>query len=318
MKLLLILLALAFPLTTLPQAYPSKPVRLIVTFPPGGSTDTIARIFAPRLGERLGQPVVIDNRPGAGGAIGIDATLKSPADGYTIVLAAAGALTIAVHFPNRPAYDPAKDLAPITMIGTSPFLLVSENRFPQQTASQLIDFAKKNPGKLAYASGGNGTAMHLSGEMFKLMAGVDLVHIPFKGSGPAVTAAAQGQPPLAFADITSALPLLKAGRVKALAVLSKERSSFLPEVPTLAESGLPGYEAIGWFGLLAPAGTPAPVVSRLAAETAAVMRQPDIKEKLAAAALEPWVNTPDEFLTFIRTETAKWGRVIRDSGAKLE
>jgi tripartite-type tricarboxylate transporter receptor subunit TctC len=150
------------------------------------------------------------------------------------------------------------------------------------------------------------------------MAGVDLVHIPVKGSGPAVTAAAQGQPPLAFADITSALPLLKAGRVKALAVLSKERSSFLPEVPTLAESGLPGYEAIGWFGLLAPAGTPAPVVSRLAAETAAVMRQPDIKEKLAAAALEPWVNTPDEFLTFIRTETAKWGRVIRDSGAKLE
>ena len=315
MKLLLILLALAFPLTTLPQAYPSKPVRLIVTFPPGGSTDTIARIFAPRLGERLGQPVVIDNRPGAGGAIGIDATLKSPADGYTIVLAAAGALTIIVHFPNRPAYDPAKDLAPITMIGTSPFLLVSRE---ETTVREVIEKAKANPGKLAYASGGNGTAMHLSGEMFKLMAGVDLVHVPFKGSGPAVTAAAQGQPPLAFADITSALPLLKAGRVKALAVLSKARSSFLPEVPTLAESALPGYEAIGWFGLLAPAGTPAPVVSRLAAETAAVMRQPDIREKLAAAALEPWVNTPEEFLTFIRTETAKWGRVIRDSGAKLE
>jgi len=314
----LILLALAFPLTTLSQPYPSKPVRLIVTFPPGGSTDTIARIFAPRLGERLGQPVVIDNRPGAGGAIGIDATLKSPADGYTIVLAAAGALTIVVHFPNRPAYDPLKDLAPITMIGTSPFLLVSETGFAQQTASQLITFARQNPGKLSYASGGNGTAMHLSGEMFKLMAGIDMVHVPFKGSGPAVTAAAQGQPPLAFADITSALPLLKSGRVKALAVLSKERSSFLPEVPTLAESGVPGYEAIGWFGLLAPGGTPAAVVSRLADETAAVMRQPDIKEKLAAAALEPWVNTPDEFVTLIRAETAKWGRVIRESGARLE
>ena len=314
----MILLALAFPLTTLSQPYPSKPVRLIVTFPPGGSTDTIARIFAPRLGERLGQPVVIDNRPGAGGAIGIDATLKSPADGYTIVLAAAGALTIVVHFPNRPAYDPLKDLAPITMIGTSPFLLVSETGFAQQTASQLITFARQNPGKLSYASGGNGTAMHLSGEMFKLMAGIDMVHVPFKGSGPAVTAAAQGQPPLAFADITSALPLLKSGRVKALAVLSKERSSFLPEVPTLAESGVPGYEAIGWFGLLAPGGTPAAVVSRLADETAAVMRQPDIKEKLAAAALEPWVNTPDEFVTLIRAETAKWGRVIRESGARLE
>lgn len=311
-------LAFAVSAPTAGQTYPSKPVRLIVTFPPGGSTDTIARIFAPRLGERLGQPVVIDNRPGAGGAIGIDATLKSPADGHTIVLAAAGALTIAVHLPNRPAYDPVRDLAPITMIGTSPFLLVSENGFAQQTVSQLIEFAKKNPGKLSYASGGNGTAMHLSGEMFKLMAGIDLVHVPFKGSGPAVTAAAQGQPPLALADITSALPLLKAGRVKALAVLSKERSSFLPEVPTLAESGVPGFEAIGWFGLLAPGGTPAAVVSRLAAETAAVMRQPDIKEKLAAVALEPWVNTPEEFLTLIRAETAKWGRVIRQSGAKLE
>jgi tripartite-type tricarboxylate transporter receptor subunit TctC len=311
-----LLIALAFVATSVfAQAYPSKPVRMIVTFPPGGSTDTVARIFAPRLGERLGQPVVIENRPGAGGAIGIDATLKAPADGYTIVLAAAGALTIIVHFPNRPAYDPAKDLAPITMIGTSPFLLVSHD---ETTAKKVIDEAKANPGKLAYASGGNGTAMHLSGEMFKLMAGIDLVHVPFKGSGPAVTAAAQGQPPLAFADITSALPLLKSGRVKAVAVLSKERSSFLPEVPTLAESGVPGYEAIGWFGLLAPGGTPAPVVSRLAAETAAVMRQPDIKDKLAAAALEPWVTTPEEFLTFIRTETAKWGRVIRESGAKLE
>ncbi len=297
------------------QPYPSKPVRLVVTFPPGGSTDTIARIFAPRLGERLGQPVVIDNRPGAGGAIGIDATMKSPADGYTIVLAAAGALTIIVNFPNRPSYDPAKDLAPITMIGTSPFLLVSQESV---SAKEIIEKAKANPGKLAYASGGNGTAMHLSGEMFKLMAGIDLVHVPFKGSGPAVTAAAQGQPPLAFADITSALPLLKSGRVKAVAVLSKERSSFLPEVPTLAESGVPGYEAIGWFGLLAPAGTPPAVVSRLAAETGVVMRQPDIREKLAAAALEPWVTTPEEFLTFIRAETAKWARVIRESGAKLE
>ena len=290
-------------------------MRLVVTFPPGGSTDTIARIIAPRLGERLGQPVVIDNRPGAGGAIGIDATIKSAADGYTVVLAAAGALTIIVHFPNRPAYDPVKDLAPITMIGTSPFLLVSQEPV---SVREIIEKAKANPGKVAYASGGNGTAMHLSGEMFKLMAGVDLVHVPFKGSGPAVTAAAQGQPPLAFADITSALPLLKAGRVKAVAVLSRERSSFLPDVPTLAESGLPGYEAIGWFGLLAPAGTPAPIVSRLAAETAAVMKEPDIKEKLANAALEPWVTTPEEFLTFIRSESAKWGRVIRESGAKLE
>jgi tripartite-type tricarboxylate transporter receptor subunit TctC len=298
-----------------PQPYPSKPVHLVVTFPPGGSTDTIARIFAPRLGERLGQPVLIDNRPGAGGAIGIDATMKSAADGYTVVLAAAGALTILVHFPNRFAYDPVKDLAPITMIGTSPFLLVSQEPV---SVRDIIEKAKVNPGKMAYASGGNGTAMHLSGEMFKLMAGVDLVHVPFKGSGPATTAAAQGQPPLAFVDITSALPLLKAGRVNAAAVLSRERSTFLPDVPTLAESGVPGFEAIGWFGLLAPGGTPAPVVSRLATETAAVMRQPDIKEQLAAAALEPWVTTPDEFSAFIRSESAKWGRVIRESGAKLE
>jgi tripartite-type tricarboxylate transporter receptor subunit TctC len=315
MKWFCILLAFAVSGAAFAQAYPSKPVRLIVTFPPGGSTDTIARIFAPRLSERLGQPVVIDNRPGAGGAIGIDATLKSPADGYTIVLGAAGALTIIVHLPNRPAYDPLKDLAPISMIGTSPFLLVSQQ---ETSVRDVIERAKANPGKLSYASGGNGTAMHLSGEMFKQMAGIDLVHVPFKGSGPAVAAAAQGQPPLAFADITSALPLLKSNRVKAVAVLSKERSSFLPEVPTLAESGVPGYESIGWFGLLAPAGTPGPIVSRLAAETAAVMRQADTREKLAAVALEPWVNTPEEFFTYIRAETAKWGRVIRDSGAKLE
>jgi tripartite-type tricarboxylate transporter receptor subunit TctC len=311
----LLILALAVCGPVFSQSYPSKPIRLIVTFPPGGSTDAIARIFAPRLGERLGQPIVIDNRPGAGGAIGIDAVLKSPADGYSIVLAAAGALTIIVSFPNKPAYDPLKDLAPITMIGTTPFLLVSDR---QMSVKQLIDEAKANPGKLSYASGGNGTAMHLSGEMFKQMAGIDLVHIPFKGSGPAVTAAATGQPPLAVVDITSALTLLKSGRIKAVAVLSKERSSFLPEVPTLAESGVPGYESIGWFGLLAPAGTPRSIVSRLAAETASVMREADIREKLAAVALEPWVTSPDEFFTYIRAETAKWARVIKQSGAKLE
>lgn len=311
MKWLLALITIVVSGVAIAQPYPSKPVRLIVTFPPGGSTDTIARIFAPRLGERLGQPVVIDNRPGAGGAIGIDATLKSPADGYSIVLAAAGALTIIVHFPNRPAYDPAKDLAPITMIGTSPFLLVSQN---DTTVKEVIEKAKASPGKLSYASGGNGTAMHLSGEMFKLMAGIDLLHIPFKGSGPAVTAAAQGQPPLAFADITSALPLLKSGRVKAVAVLSKERSSFLPEVPTLAESGVPGYEAIGWFGLLAPAGTPKAVIARINAEMKKAVANAAFIKQLETIGLEPASSSPAEFHAMIRSELARWSKIIKAAG----
>ncbi len=301
-----------------PGAWPARPVHLIVTFPPGGSTDTIARIIGPKLAERLGQPVVIDNRPGAGGSIGVEATVKSPPDGYTIVLGAAGALTINPILSKNPPYDPLKDLAPICLIGSSPFLLVADPALGIGSARDLVAMAKSKPGQLSYASGGTGTAMHLSGELLKLMTGIDIVHVPYKGSGPAMAAVAGKQTAIGFADITSALPLMKAGRVKPVAVLSRERSALAPDIPTLAETGVPGYESIGWFGLLAPAGTPPAIIARLNAETRQVMRAPDIRERLLNVALETWTGTPEEFTAFMKSETAKWADVIKRSGTKIE
>ena len=298
--------------------WPARPIRLVVTFPPGGSTDTIARIVMPKLGERLGQPIVIDNRPGAGGAIGVDLVAKAAPDGYSIVLGAAGALTVNISLSKNPPYDPIRDLAPITMIGTSPFLLVAGSAFPTGTAKEVIALAKAKPGQVTYASGGIGTAMHLSGELFRIMTGTDLVHVPYKGSGPAVVAAAAGETALAFADITSALPLMKSGRVRPVGILSRQRSELAPEIPTFAETGIPGYESIGWFGLLGPAGLPAAVVSRVNAETATVMQDPEIRGRLLNAALEPWVSTPEEFTRFMKAEIAKWAEVIRVSGTKVE
>ncbi len=298
--------------------WPVRPIRLVVTFPPGGSTDTIARIVMPKLAERLGQPVIIDNRPGAGGSIGVDLVAKAAPDGYTIVLGAAGALTVNVSLSKSPPYDPIKDLTPITMIGTSPFLLVADPSFPANSAKEIIALAKAKPGQITYASGGMGTAMHLSGELFRMMTETNLVHVPYKGSGPAVAAAAAGQTPLAFADITSALPLMKSGRVKPVGILSRQRSELAPNIPTLAETGIPGYESIGWFALLGPAGMPEAIVSRINAETAAVMQLPEIRERLLNMALEPWVSTPEELTRFMKTEMAKWADVIKASGAKIE
>ena len=298
--------------------WPVRPIRLVVTFPPGGSTDTVARIVMPKLAERLGQPIIVDNRPGAGGSIGVDFVVKAPPDGYTIVLGAAGALTVNVSLSEHPPYDPIKDLTPITMIGSSPFLLVADPAFPAGSAKEIIALAKAKPGRVTYASGGVGTAMHLSGELFKMMSGTDLVHVPYKGSGPAVAAAAAGQTALAFADITSALPLMKSGRVKAVGILSRQRSELAPDIPTIAETGIPGYESIGWFALLGPAGMSEAIVSRINAETAAVMQAPETRERLLNVALEPWVSTPEELTRFMKAEMAKWADVIKASGTKIE
>jgi tripartite-type tricarboxylate transporter receptor subunit TctC len=301
-----------------PGGYPARPVRLIVPFPPGGSTDTVSRVIGPKLAERLAQPVIIDNRPGAGGSLGVEVAAKAAPDGYTIVLGAAGALTINATLSKNPSFDPLRDLAPITLIGSSPFLLVADPAFPAATAREIVALAKEKPGVLTYASGGNGTAMHLSGELFKLMSGTDIVHVPYKGSGPAVAAAAAGQTSIAFVDITSALSLMKAGRVKAIGVLSRERSGLAPEIPTLAETGLPGYESIGWFGLLAPAGTPGSVVARLNRDTVAVLNLPEVRERMTALALEPWPGTPEEFAAYMKSENAKWGKVIREAGIRAD
>lgn len=312
------LLGAALPAAVQAQAFPAKPVRIVVTFPPGGSSDAAARLVAPKLAERLGQPVVIDNRPGAGGGIGLEAVAKAPADGHTLVLASAGGLTANPSLYAKLNYDPVRDFAPIGLFGTSPFVLIASDKLPAASVKDVVALAKARPGGLSYASGGNGTAMHLSGELLKAMTGSFIVHIPYRGSALAVTAAGAGETQLAIADIASAQPLARAGRVKLLGVMGRERSTLAPELPTLAESGVPGFEASGWFALLAPAGTPAAVVTKLNAELNAVLRLPELRQQFAQAGLEPLTSTPQELAALMRSESEKWAGVIKRSGAKVD
>lgn len=298
--------------------YPNKPIRLVVTFPPGGSSDIAARLVAPKLGERLGTQVVVDNRPGAGGGIGLEAVAKSPADGYTLVLASAGGLTANPSLYKKLAYDPVKDFAPISLFGTSPFVLVAAESLGASTTKDVLALAKAKPGQLSYASGGNGTAMHLSGELLKSMTGSYMVHIPYRGTGPAVLAAMSGETQLAIADIASVQQQAKGGRIKLVAVMGKERSPLAPDIPTLAESGVPGYESSGWFAVLAPAGTPPAIVQRLNTELTAVLRLPEIKASFLASGLEPLPSTSDELAQLMKSETGKWAKVIETSGAKID
>jgi tripartite-type tricarboxylate transporter receptor subunit TctC len=300
------------------SGYPAKPIRLVVTFPAGGSSDAAARIVAPKLAERLGQAVVVDNRPGAGGGLGLDLVAKAPADGYTIVLASAGGLTANPTLYKSLPYNPERDFAPITLFGTSPFVLVANAALPANDARELVALAKAQAGKLSYASGGNGTAMHLSGELLKSMTGSYILHIPYRGSAPAVLAVMSGDTSLAIADIASIQPQLKSGRLKVIGVMGKERSSLAPELPTLAESGIPGFDASGWFAILAPAGTPPAIVSRLNADITAVLRLPEIRERFSAAGLEPLTSTPEQLAQLMKTEALKWAKVIKDSGAKVD
>jgi len=299
------------------QPYPSKPIRFIVSFPPGGSADLVARAIAPRLSERLGQPVLVENRPGAGGNIGVDAVAKAAPDGHTIGLAAAGALAVnASLYPSMP-FNPEKDLAPITALAMIPFFIVAHPSQPP-TLAEVIAAAKARPGALAYGHGGNGSAMHLSGELLKMMAGVNLVAVPYKGSGPVAADVLAGQVPLGVVDIPSAIANVRAGKLRALAVTTARRVQAAPEVPTVAEAGIAGYEAIGWFGAVAPAGTPEAIVQRLAAEMRAALDAPDIRSRMIAAGAEPFASSPQEFAAFIRAEARKWAEVIRTAGVKAE
>ena len=316
--LLALALALALPAAAWAQAWPSRPVRLVVTFPPGGSSDTAARIVAPRLAERLGQQVIVENRPGAGGGVGIDAVAKSPADGYTLVLSGAGGLTANPSLYRKLSYDPLKDLAPIGTFGTSPFVLIAHDSLPAASVKDVIALAKTKPGKLSYASGGNGTAMHLTGELIKSMSGSFIVHVPYRGTGPAVLATMGGETELAIADLASVRQQARGGRIRLLGVTSRERSALAPELPTLAESGVPGLEAAGWFAVLAPAGTPAPVIKRLSSELNAVLRLPEVREQFANAGLEPLPGTPAALSELMVRETAKWAAVIKHSGATVD
>ena len=314
----LLVAAVAFhPAGALAQAWPGKPIRFIVSFPPGGSSDLVARALAPRMSARLGQPVLVENRPGASGNIGMDLVAKSPADGYTIGLGAAGALSInASLFPSMP-FDPVKDLAPVSLLALIPIVIAAHTSTGASSVSELIALAKARPGALSYGTTGNGSAMHLAGEMLQQMTGTSMVHVPYKGSGPAASDAAGGQLPLAIVDLTSALPHIRSGRIRALAVTGAQRSVTAPEIPTVAESGVPGFDAVGWFGVVAPAGTAAPVIARLNAEIVDGMKVPEIRERLLAGGAEPATSTPEEFGSFIRAEVPKWARVIKAAGVKL-
>jgi tripartite-type tricarboxylate transporter receptor subunit TctC len=313
-----LLVAALAPLALAQGSWPSKPIRLVVTFPPGGSSDAAARIVAPRLAERLGQPVVVENRPGAGGGVGLDLVAKAAGDGYTLALAAAGGLTANPTLYKNLPYDPTRDFAPITLFGASPFVLLANPSLPVSNVGDLLKLAKAQPGRLSYASGGNGTAMHLSGELLKSEGHVHIVHIPYRGSGPALIAVMGGETQLAIVDITTAAAQIKSGRVKAVGVLGKERSPLAPDIPSLNESGLPGYDASGWFAVLAPAATPAPIVQRLNAEITAVLRSPEVRERFATAGLEPLPSTPEEMEALMKSEAVKWGRVIKESGASVD
>jgi len=317
MKLLAWLVATLLTTAAQAQDYPSKPIRFIVSFPPGGSSDLMARVIAPRMAERMGQPVLVENRPGAGGNIGVDAVAKSAPDGYTIGLAAAGALSTNISlYPSMP-FHPEKDLAPISLLAMIPFFLVAHPSQPA-TLKAVLEAAKAKPGALAYGYGGNGSTMHMVGELLNMMADVKLQGVPYKGSGPVSADVLAGQVPLGVVDVPSAIAHVRAGKMRALGVTTKRRIVAAPDVPTVDEAGIPGYEAIGWFGVVAPAGTPAGVVGRLNQEIVAALANQDIKDRALAAGAEPAGSTPQEFATLIRDETRKWAQVIRAAEIKLQ
>ncbi|MDX3905224.1 MAG: tripartite tricarboxylate transporter substrate binding protein [Pigmentiphaga sp.] len=309
--------ALAAPAVLAQNDFPSKPIRMIVTFPPGGSTDLIARVMAPVMSKNLGQQVVVENKGGAGGNIGAEAVARSAPDGYTLVFSGAGALGInSVLYRSMP-FNPVKDLAPVSLVATSPFVLVGPANSPYKDVQALLADAKASPGKLSLGHGGQGTVMHLASELFNQLGQVKTVLVPYKGTGPATTDALAGQIPLAMSDTPSAVPYIKEGRLKAFAVTTSERSSSLPDVPTLAEAGMKGYEAMGWFAIAVPAGTPDPIIKRLNQAITAALNDPQVIERVRAAGADPSPTSPEELQKLIATDIAKWGDIVKQVGLNL-
>ena len=300
------------------QTYPTKAIRFVVPFAPGGTTDILARIIGQRLMEPLGQSIVIENRPGANGALGSELVAKAPPDGHTIIMGYLGSLAINPNLYPKLSYDAVKDFAPITLAAATTQAIVMHPSLPARNLKDLISLAKARPGQIAYASAGIGAPSHLAGELFKMMAGINMVHVPYKGSGAALTDLLGGHVAISFGGLAAAAPYVKTGRLKILAVANATRSPAMPDVPSVAESGLPGFEVPSWFGVLAPAGTPAPIVNRLNAEMVKILRAPDVKERLAADGAEVVANTPEQFAAYIRAEITKWGKVIRDAQIRPE
>ncbi len=300
------------------QPYPSKQVRMIVGFPPGQATDIVARLVAEKLSTRLGQSFFVDNKPGAAGIIGTELTAKAPPDGYTLQMNSSGPLSVNPGLYAKLPYDPIRDLQPISLAATVPLFLVVHPSVKANNVKELVALAKSQPGKLNYASGGSGVTNHLVMEMFKFAAGLDMAHVPYKGGPPAVTDLIAGQVSLMFETGPGILPHVRSAKLRALGVGSVKRSAATPDLPTIAEQGYPGFDGVAWIGFVAPAGVPRAIVDKLAAETAAIIALPDVRERLLALGAEPAANTPDEFGAYIKSEIAKWGKVIKESGAKVE
>jgi tripartite-type tricarboxylate transporter receptor subunit TctC len=307
-RILLLFAACALPTALLAQDFPSRPVHILVPFPPGGGTDALARIMGPYLTKIWNQPVVIENKPGASGHIGAASVAASPADGYMLLMSSTASLT-----PKN-----VGQFAPISLVSASPYVVVVNPKVPAKSIRELVDYAKKNPGKLSFGSSGTGAASHLAGELFKSMAGVEMLHVPYKGTGQAVKDLLGGQIDVMFAPGETVMSQVKAGRLRALAVTSAKRATAIPDLPTVAEAGVPGYEAIGWFGLLAPVATPRAIVEKISRDANAVLADPDVRQKMLALGAEPSGDTPQEFGRFILADQAKWSKLMRERGIVVE
>jgi tripartite-type tricarboxylate transporter receptor subunit TctC len=309
---------LLFSLAASAQQYPSKPIRFVVPYPAGGPLDTVARLLGQKVSESVKQPVIVDNKPGAGGNIGADAVAKSAPDGYTILMGAVATHAINPTLYASIPYDPIRDFQPITQVASTPNVLIVNNSVPASSVREFIAYAKAHPGKLNFGSGSTGSAGHLAGELFKAMAGVDMTHVPYKGAAPAMQDLIAGQVQLMFDNFASANTQVKAGKVKALAVTTARRSPLAPDLPTIAESGLPGFDINTWFGIFAPAGTPKEIVEKLHAEFVRALAAPDVHGKMVNLGAEPVGNRPEEFAAYIKSEAEKYARVIKASGAKVD
>lgn len=301
----------------LAQQYPTKPIKLIIPFPPAGATDVLGRAIAQKLSESLGQQVVVENRPGAGSTIGADAVAKAAPDGYTLLLAS-GSITIAANLYKKLSFDPAKSFAPISLVGHVPHMLVAHPSVPANTVKELIALAKSKPGKLNAASQGNGTLSHMELELFKDAAGVDLVHIPYKGSSNAMNDLLAGNVSLFFDSVTSSLPMVRNGQLKALGVVGPKRLSFAPDIPTISEGGVAGFDAANWFAMMAPAGTPKDIILLLNGHVAKALAAPDVRQRLAAQGAVLQGSTPEEVSALIKSDMVRWAKVVSVAGIKIE
>ena len=300
------------------QPYPSRPIRMIVPDAPGGSPDQLGRLVAQKLSDALGQQVFVDNKPGAAGVLATDAGAKAAADGYTVTMTTTAIYAILPYLNKSLPYDPVRDFIPVSRLATASNVLVVNASLPVNSAKEFVAYAKANSGKLAFGSGSNGSAGHLAGELFKVDTGTDIVHVPYKGGAPATQALLAGDTQFMFDNLANAMPQVKAGKLKALAVTTAERSKLAPELPTMAEAGLPGFDISTWFGLLAPAGTPKDVIAKWNAEVTKILNSPDMRERLTAQGAEPAPTTPEQFAAFIQSEIPKYARIVKISGAKVD